>query len=152
MKILMVCLGNICRSPLAHGVMQALIDERGLDWQVDSAGTSSWSIGRSPDRRAIQVAKKYHVDISKQRAQWFRPHLFERFDKILVMDRQNYHDVLALANGQEQRSKVLLFLGEDEVPDPYYDDALFDPVYNMIRQRAEILLSQWVLELNTTKK
>lgn len=151
MKILMVCLGNICRSPLAHGVMQALIDKKGLDWQVDSAGTGNWHVGQSPDRRAVQVAKKYHVDISKQQAQWFRAPLFEHFDKVLVMDRQNYHDVIALADNEEQRNKVSLFLDEDEVPDPYYDDDLFDPVYTMIHQRAELLLDQWLLELNKTQ-
>lgn len=150
MKILMVCLGNICRSPLAHGVMQTLIDQKGLDWQVDSAGTGDWHVGQSPDRRAIETAKKYKVDIARQRAQWFRPHLFEVFDKILVMDRQNYQDVLALAEGEEQKSKVKLFLDKDEVPDPYYDDTLFDPVYTMIQRRANILLDQWLLELKTT--
>lgn len=151
MKILMVCLGNICRSPLAHGIMQALIDRHGLDWQVDSAGTGNWHVGQAPDRRSIQVAKKYNVDISKQKAQWFRSHLFDEFDRIVVMDRQNYRDVIALADGEEQRRKVSLFLDEDEVPDPYYDNALFEPVYEMIAQRAEILLDQWLLELNKLK-
>lgn len=146
MKILMVCLGNICRSPLAHGVMQALIEKKGLDWQVDSAGTGNWHVGQSPDRRAVLVAKKFGIDISAQRAQWFTNDLFNRFDKILVMDRQNYHDVIALAETEEQRAKVSLFLDEDEVPDPYDDDALFDPVYAMIHERAESLLDEWLSE------
>lgn len=142
MKILMVCLGNICRSPLAHGVMEQVIQEAGLDWEVDSAGTGDWHVGQQPDRRSIAVAKKYGIDISGQRAQWFEPALFDRYDAIFVMDEQNLADVLAQARSAEDREKVRLFLGEGIVPDPYYDDAQFEPVYQLIEKRCQELLQE----------
>ena len=93
MKILMVCLGNICRSPLAEGIMRAKIEEAGLDWEVDSAGTSRFHAGEQPDKRSIQVAKKYGIDISQQRSRQFRGWDFEFFDRIYVMDSSNYRDI-----------------------------------------------------------
>lgn len=146
MRILMVCLGNICRSPLAHGVMQHLIEERQLNWTVDSAGTGDWHIGQQPDRRSIRVAKGHGVDIAQQAAQWFQPALFHQFDKILVMDRQNHRDVIRQAPTVLDKAKVMLFLDDAEVPDPYYDDALFEPVFQMIEKRSKILLEQWINE------
>lgn len=143
----MVCLGNICRSPLAHGIMQALIDKEGLDWEVDSAGTGNWHVGQSPDRRSVAVAFEHGVDISAQRAQWFRSHLFAEYDKILVMDKQNYQDVVAQARNGMEESKVSLFLEDAEVPDPYYDNNLFAPVYAMIEQRSKALLGKWLEEM-----
>ncbi|MCL7988505.1 low molecular weight phosphotyrosine protein phosphatase [Sphingobacterium sp. lm-10] len=151
MKILMVCLGNICRSPLAHGIMQALIDKEGLDWQVDSAGTGDWHVGQAPDRRSIATAKGFGIDISGQQAQWFQSDMFDRFDKILVMDRQNYRDVIALAKTDDQREKVTLFLTEGEVPDPYFDDTMFESVYDMIAVQAKILLKTWQSEQQEEK-
>lgn len=136
MKILMVCLGNICRSPLAHGILQHIADENKLGWEVDSAGTGDWHVGQSPDRRSIAVAKKYGVDISQQRAQHFIPQLFDKYDHIFVMDRQNYKDVIRQASDDSQRAKVSLFLEDDIVPDPYYDDTMFDPVYTMVEKRC----------------
>jgi protein-tyrosine phosphatase len=94
MKILMVCLGNICRSPLAEGVMQHLADEEGLDWQVDSAGTGNWHVGEAPDRRSIRTARNHDVDISKQACRQFRQSDFNKFDHIFVMDKYNLSDVL----------------------------------------------------------
>lgn len=143
MKILMVCLGNICRSPLAHGVMQRLVEEEGLDWEVDSAGTGDWHVGQCPDKRSIAIAKEHGIDISTQRAQHFRPGLFDVYDKIVAMDRQNLADILALARHEGDRRKVMLFLDADEVPDPYWDDTLFGPVFRMIRTRCEELLVRW---------
>lgn len=140
MKILMVCLGNICRSPLAHGILQDLADKKALGWQVDSAGTGDWHIGHAPDKRSIAVAKKYGVDIAQQRAQFFTPALFDQFDHIFVMDHNNYKDVVAQAQNEAQKSKVRLFLAEDIVPDPYFDEALFEPVYQMVAQRCEELI------------
>lgn len=142
MKILMVCLGNICRSPLAHGIMKHLAEEAGLDWEVHSAGTGDWHVGDPPDRRAIAVAKQYGVDISRQRAQHFHAAMFDQYDHIFVMDRSNYQNVLRLANSEEHRAKVRLFLGDDEVPDPYYDNAMFDPVYTMVRARCQTLVDE----------
>lgn len=146
MKILVVCLGNICRSPLAHGVLQHLSDEAGLGWQVESAGTGSWHVGHPPDRRSIAVARNYGVDISGQRAQQFRVQHFEEYDRILVMDRNNLRDVLSLAESAEQRAKVSLFLLEGEVPDPYYDNTLFEAVYQLVEGRSRELIKLLQLE------
>ena len=140
MKILMVCLGNICRSPLAHGILAHQAAAHGLDWEIDSAGTGDWHIGHAPDKRSIAVAKKYGVDISQQRAQWFEPKLFNKYDHILVMDNNNHRDVIAQAKTQEERQKVRLFLAEGEVQDPYFDSKLFEPVYQQIEQRCKELI------------
>ncbi len=137
MKILMVCLGNICRSPLAHGIMEALAREHGLDWEVDSAGTGGWHVGSQPDRRSIAVAKNYGVDISGQRCRQFSADDFDRYDLILVMDRSNLEDVLAQARTEADRAKVRLLRNNDIVPDPYYDDSQFDPVYRLIEQACK---------------
>lgn len=144
MKILMVCLGNICRSPLAHGIMQHLVDEQGLDWEIDSAGTGDWHIGQAPDKRSIAVAKLNSMDISGQKAQHFTAALFDHYDRIFVMDDQNMKDVLGLAQTEEQKAKVALFLTNDFVPDPYYDDKMFAPVFKMVEGRCKQLL----IELN----
>jgi len=142
MKILVVCLGNICRSPLGHGVLEHLVREQGLDWEIDSAGTGSWHIGEAPDRRSVAVAKKYGIDISGQRARQFNKADFSYYDRILVMDRNNLRDVLAMASTVEERGKVSLFLEDDVVPDPYFDHTLFDPVYQMIEQRCQELIQR----------
>ncbi len=146
MKILMVCLGNICRSPLAHGVLKHLAKEKGLAWTVDSAGTGNWHVGNPPDRRSIAIAKRYGVDISTQRAQQFGNHHFDEYDHILVMDRENLRNVLAKAKSDEHRARVQLFLPDDEVPDPYFDDSLFDPVYQLVATRCEELVNEWSSE------
>lgn len=142
MKILIVCLGNICRSPLAHGVFAHLVEQEGLDWIVDSAGTGDWHVGQSPDHRAIAVAQDNGIDISGQRAQHFQPHFFDEYDRILVMDHQNFKDVMALAKTDEQRAKVSLFMDDDIVQDPYFDDALFEPVFAQIRERSAELIRE----------
>lgn len=136
MKILMVCLGNICRSPLAHGILKQKVRDAQLNWIVESAGTGDWHIGEAPDRRAISIAKKYGVDISGQRARHFQPAFFEEYDLIFVMDRQNFADVCAQAVNKGDLEKVQLFLADDIVPDPYFDDNLFDPVFQMIDKRC----------------
>lgn len=148
MKVLMVCLGNICRSPLAHGIMQDVATKYNVDWEVESAGTGDWHIGNPPDHRSIAVAKKYGLDISGQRAQQFHKDFFEEYDLIFVMDKQNYLDVISLAENEEERAKVKLFLEEDEVPDPYTDDALFEPVYHMIADRCEAIIKEKLDELS----
>lgn len=139
----MVCLGNICRSPLAHGILEHKVKEAGLNWEIDSAGTGDWHVGHAPDKRSVQVAKDHGVDISMQRAQFFIPELYDRFDHILVMDHQNFKDVVAQARNTEDRAKVTLFLPEDIVPDPYYDSNMFKPVYDLIEQRCAQLVAQW---------
>jgi protein-tyrosine phosphatase len=143
----MVCLGNICRSPLAHGILEHMAKEKNLNWEIDSAGTGNWHIGEQPDRRSIAIAKKYGVDISTQSCRQFLSDDFENFDHILVMDQNNLSDVISLAITDAHFSKVRLFLKNGVVPDPYLDDKQFDPVYKMIEKRCLELIE----ELNTNR-
>jgi protein-tyrosine phosphatase len=145
-SILFVCLGNICRSPLAEGVLGAVLAERGIagDIVLDSAATSGWEIGSAPDPRSIAVAAQHGVDISGQRARKVLPEDFSRFDLILGMDKANVHDLKALAP-PAARDRVHLYLdfatgNAADVPDPYYDGAeAFASVYRMIREASEAL-------------
>ena len=136
----MVCLGNICRSPLAEGVLQHIADEQHLDWQVDSAGTGGWHVGESADLRSVRTARKHGIDISKQVCRKFRKSDFEEFDHIYVMDKNNLHDVLAMAPDEESRKKVKLLLGNKEIPDPYYDDTLFEPVFGLVEDGCKAIV------------
>jgi protein-tyrosine phosphatase len=144
MKILMVCLGNICRSPLAEGIMRQLITAQGLDWEVASAGTGDWHVGSAPDSRGIAVAKSFGYDISAQRAQLFTSDLFDVYDHILVMDKNNYKTVLKLAKNDEQRKKVNFFLADQgEVIDPYHHSHLFEHVFKEVEARCKRLIEQF---------
>ena len=138
----MVCLGNICRSPLAQGMLQQMADEEGLGWQVDSAGTSGSQVGNPPDPRTIAAAQKLGYDISAQRARQFIPSFFKEYDHILVMDNSNLEDVRAFAETTRSQEVVRLFLPAGEVIDPYYDDSLFEPVSLQIEQRCKELLKE----------
>jgi len=138
----MVCLGNICRSPLAEGIMRHLVNERNLNWEIASAGTGNWHIGKAPDYRSISAAKALGYDISKQRAQQFNHAMFAKYDLILVMDRNNLADVQSLAKTNEERKKVELFLDNDEVTDPYWDNALFNPVCRQVEERCREIIKQ----------
>ena len=142
MKILMVCLGNICRSPLAEGIMQHLADEQHLGWKIDSAGTGNWHVGQGPDRRSTRVARERGVDISQQVCRQFRVSDFDDFDHILVMDKNNLADVLALAPNAQVAQKVKLLLGNKEVPDPYYDDKLFGPVFDLVEDGCKAFIKE----------
>lgn len=143
MKILMVCLGNICRSPLAEGIMRHLAAAKGLDWEIDSAGTGNWHIGHSPDHRSVKEARKNGVDISGLAARQFQVADFDAFDRIYVMDRNNYADVVRQARNAADKAKVHYLLPEQqEVPDPWFDDALFAPVYKMIFVACENIADQ----------
>lgn len=142
MKILMVCLGNICRSPLAHGIMGHLAKQNGLNWEIDSAGTGAWHSGEAPDKRSVKVAQSHGIDISTQRARQFQVSDFENFDRILVMDQENLKNVLALAQNEEQKAKVALLLGDEIVPDPYWDNNLFEPVFQMIEKACHQFIAQ----------
>jgi protein-tyrosine phosphatase len=148
MKILMVCLGNICRSPLAEGILQNKLADNHL---VDSAGTGDWHVGEQPDRRSIAVAKKYGVDISDQRAMHFNPIFFEEFDLIFAMDKQNLIDLQQLARTEEERNKVKLILKEGlgesiNVPDPYYEkDEAFEHVYQLLDKATDGLIKKYNL-------
>jgi len=149
MKILMVCLGNICRSPLAEGIMQHKITQHGLDWQVDSAGTGAWHIGELPDRRSIATARQFGIDITNQRARQLKPHDLDRFDLVLAMDSQNYRDILGLATTKEQEEKVQLIMNfvtpdrNQAVPDPYWDDNGFVKVYEMLEAACEKVVERF---------
>ena len=122
-KVLMVCLGNICRSPLAEGILQSKVPADEI--YVDSAGTGGYHIGNRPDPRSIAIGLKYGIDISQQRCRKFTSQDFKEFDHIFVMDHSNYRNVVALAANDQEATKVKLLLegsGNDtvEVPDPYY--------------------------------
>lgn len=142
-KILMVCLGNICRSPLAEGIMRVKLSK---DFIVDSAGTGGWHAGELPDKRSISTAKNRGLDITSQRARQFKISDFDTFDYIYVMDNSNYKDVMALAPNEEAKSKVKLILNElfpnenVDVPDPYYggQDG-FENVFNMLNEACDVI-------------
>lgn len=142
MKILMVCLGNICRSPLAEGIMQYLVQEQGLNWFVDSAGTGNWHVGEGPDHRSVRTAQNHGVDISKQVCRQFSQSDFPEFDHIFVMDKSNLSTVLNMAPDAASAAKVKLLLGDNEVPDPYYDPHQFEPVFQMIDKRCRQLIEE----------
>lgn len=138
----MVCLGNICRSPLAHGIMENLAKEKNLNWQIDSAGTGNWHIGSAPDHRSIAVAHKYGIDISGQACRQLTIKDFTEYDRIYVMDHSNLKDVTGLATSKEEKEKIRLFLDPEIVPDPYWDDAQFDPVFHMIKAGCEKIIEE----------
>ncbi|WP_421945360.1 low molecular weight protein-tyrosine-phosphatase [Pedobacter sp.] len=142
MKILMVCLGNICRSPLAEGIMRHLVHQQNLNWEIASAGTGNWHIGKAPDSRSIAAAKNLGYDISSQRAQQFSHDMFASYDAIFVMDKNNLKDVQSLAKTDEERKKVKLFLDNDEVTDPYWDNTLFKPVCLQVEERCKEIIKQ----------
>ena len=145
-KVLLVCLGNICRSPLAHGVLQHLVDADKVE--VDSAGTGAYHIGKAPDRRSIAVAKANGLDISKQRARQFKAEDFQLFDHIFVMDKENLADVRKLAPDAETAEKAKLFLSVlensvEEVPDPYYGgDEGFQYVYDLVLAASQVIVKK----------
>ncbi len=153
-KILMVCLGNICRSPIAEGIMQAKLLNYGIDDIVDSAGILSYHIGCAPDDRAIGIARKYKVNIDNQLARQLKPADFENFDFIFAMDRSVLESVLKAAQGPKQSGKVHLFLGyagysgQADVPDPYYEGGVaFDRVFNLIDDACERIIRKWYPEV-----
>lgn len=136
-RILMVCLGNICRSPLAEGILKSKVNNDFI--YVDSAGTSAFHSGELPDQRSIKVAKKHGIDITNQRSRQFITNDFAVFDTIYVMDKSNERNIIALAKNDIDRKKVKLILNEiptskdKDVPDPYYDkDDGFEKVYQML--------------------
>lgn len=142
-KILMVCLGNICRSPLAEGILKSKLDS---NFTVESAGTAAYHVGNKPDPRSIAVARQNGLNITNQRARKFTKQDFEDFDIIYAMDNSNYQNIIALAENNQQKEKVKLILNESfpdknlDVPDPYYGgDKGFENVYNMLDNACEII-------------
>lgn len=145
----MVCLGNICRSPLAEGILKHKVVENNLKWEIDSAGTSGWHSGEAPDARSIEVAAKYGIDISKQFSRKFYGYDLENFDIIYAMDINNHNDILALAKNEQERSKVKLILNEldnknENVPDPYFGGKDgFEDVFQMLNAACDKIILKY---------
>ena len=145
MKILMVCLGNICRSPLAEGIL--CTKGKHLNLEVDSAGTAAYHIGKQPDIRSIEIANKYAIDLNQQRARQFSRADFDEFDIIYAMDTNNYAHLISLASSETERNKIRMILNEinpnayQSVPDPYYGgDNGFQDVYNMLDKACDKII------------
>lgn len=150
-KILMVCLGNICRSPLAEGILQSKLPAD--TFTVDSAGTGNWHAGEGPDRRSVTTAKGRGLDISRQKARQIKTADFTEFDHIYVMDSSNLRDVTALAPNAEGRAKVKLMMDEIfpgqkvDVPDPYYGGPEgFEKVYDMLDEACALVAEKLIKE------
>ena len=148
-KILMVCLGNICRSPLAEGILSSKLPKD--KFIIDSAGTGDYHIGKQPDVRSIAVAKKNGIDITKQKARQFSEKDFENFDYIFAMDNSNQIDILELAKTIEEKAKVNLILNElfpeenVDVPDPYFGlENGFELVYKMLDETCEVIAKRLI--------
>ncbi len=148
-KVLFVCMGNICRSPVAHGLFQHLLEQEGLTdrVQVDSAGTHAYHIGEQPDPRSQDTARRRGIDISSQRARQVCAEDFDEFDYVLAMDRGNYRILAEIcpAGSEEKLSMFLEFgadLKETEVPDPYYGGpGGFEKVFDLVEAAALGLLA-----------
>jgi len=145
----MVCLGNICRSPLAEGIMKQKVSENGLDWQVDSAGTGSWHVGKLPDSRSIDVAQNHNLNITDQRARQFQTADLEEYDIIFAMDASNYQDIIRMANLDSQKEKVVMIMNMADagmnqgVQDPYWGDDGFENVYQMLDRACEAVIEKY---------
>jgi len=144
MKILMVCLGNICRSPMAEGIMRSKIEKHQLKAEVDSCGTAAYHVDDSPDSRALQTLKKHHMDISNLRGRQFDIKDFDRFDLIYTMDESNYQNILNMTRSQSDKDKVEMILNTISpnenipVPDPYYGGQNgFDQTYKLLDLACE---------------
>jgi protein-tyrosine phosphatase len=148
MRVLMVCLGNICRSPLAHGILRDKTSA--LGWEIDSAGTSAMHEGEGPDPRSVAIARKHGLSIRDLVARGFDVSDFDRFDIIYVMDQSNFKNVISLARNVEDQKKVKLILNEvdelsnAEVPDPYYGgDHGFENVYQMLNEATDVIVNKY---------
>ena len=146
-KILMVCLGNICRSPLAEGILKH--KTKHLNVTIDSAGTAGYHIGNPPDIRSIEIARKYNINLSNQKARQFSRADFDKFDIIYAMDKNNYAHLISLTKNQEEKEKVRMILNEIEagcfqsVPDPYYGgENGFQDVYNLLEKACNKIVMQ----------
>lgn len=148
-RILMVCLGNICRSPLADGLLLRKIKAQKLDAIVDSAGTANYHIGKAPDASMIRTAAKHGTDLEFLRARQFTSKDFQNFDHILVMDQANQRNVLQLAQSKDDEKKVNFLLDylfpdqQKEVPDPYYGTSEdFEAVYQLVDKATDALIQK----------
>ena len=149
MRIVFVCMGNICRSPTAEGVMRRLVEEQGLDIEIDSAGTGAWHVGEPPDTRATLAARRRGVTLEGA-ARQIRPDDFARFDLLIALDRANLRELLAIAPDEEAAEKVRLLRefdpaadGDLDVPDPYYGgDRGFETVLDMVEAACRGLIDE----------
>lgn len=148
-KILMVCLGNICRSPLAEGILSSL--DTSNQFFVDSAGTSAYHVGELPDSRSIEIAHLNEIDLTNQRSRKFRVQDFDSFDVIYAMDVSNYNDLRQIARNEEEKQKIKLILNELHsnenlsVPDPYYGgEQGFENVFSMLNKACKIILTKYI--------
>ncbi len=145
----MVCLGNICRSPLAEGILKHKCTQKKLDWYIDSAGTGKWHLGAAPDKRSVQIAAKHQIDISSQRARTVNSSDYEEFDLIFAMDNSNYKNLMQWALDKEEEAKVKLIMDEvypDDlmsVPDPYFDDNGFQTVFDMLDKACDKIIEKY---------
>ena len=148
-RIMFVCLGNICRSPLAEGVFRRLVREHGLEehFEIASSGTGDWHVGEAADERMRRTAERYGVDLQKHRGQQFSAADFGDYDYVFVMDKSNLNDVLHLDRDDAHGHRVRLFRefdpdpGDYQVPDPYFGGAKgFDNVYEIVDRTARVLL------------
>ncbi len=140
----MVCLGNICRSPMAHGILEEKAKKWNKQLIVDSAGTTNFHIDEKPDERAIKKMRNYNIDISKQKARQFHKNDFETFDYIFVMDANNYENIIHMTKSEIHKRKVDFILNvlypqqNMSVPDPYYgEDSGFENVYQLLDTAIE---------------
>ena len=150
MKFLMVCLGNICRSPLAEGILQDKANKLGLNWEVDSAGTGNYHIGEPPHILSQKVAGINGIDISRQQARQFSPKDFEKFDRVYVMDADNYNDVRRMSGMYWHENKVDLLLNEvypgqnRPVPDPWsYPEKAYHEVFELVDNACNEIIRKY---------
>ncbi|MEO5571201.1 MAG: low molecular weight protein-tyrosine-phosphatase [Bacteroidia bacterium] len=151
MNLLMVCIGNICRSPLAEGILKDKLQKSGLNYFVDSAGMINYHAGENPDYRSVEVGKQNGIDISKQIARQFGKKDFENFDLIFAMETSVYNELISLAASPEHKSKVYLFLDfaewnvSFEVPDPYYGTRKdFEEVFHLIDKASDKIVKKFL--------
>jgi len=158
-SILFVCLGNICRSPLAEGILRHKAEQKGIKLKIESAGTESLHVGENPDRRSVKVAKEYGLDISKQVARQVRGEDFDKFDKILVADKDVYNELMAFIRNDKDKKKIDFIMNcatpdcNTGVPDPYYggQDG-FEKVYKMLDEACEKIIQELETGNNEIKK
>lgn len=150
LKILMVCLGNICRSPIAHGLLQHKADLLGLTWEVDSAGTSNWHEGELPNENSVRVMNQHGIDITYQRSRPLTLDDLERFDIIYVMDADNYKEVSDRAISEQQILKLRYIMNEvtpgqnNPVPDPWgLSEKHYQHVYNMLNTATDKIIERY---------
>lgn len=149
MKILMVCLGNICRSPLAEGILKNKLTSHENSWIIDSAGTSGFHNGELPDPRSIKIAADYQIDICDQRSRQIKESDLDTFDLIYAMDNSNYQDLMASCSSDCQRAKISMIMNMTDpasninVPDPYWGKDGFDLVFKMLDKACDVIIDSY---------